>query len=569
MGGKALFARLAIVFIFLLFASWAQAEKRVALVVGNAGYQTAPALATPANDAEDMAKTLKDIGFSVILERNLSKRDMERAIGRFARLAQDADVALFYYAGHGLQYRGVNYLAPIDSRLEDEFSLSFDLTRLDDVLYALDQARGVRILILDACRDNPLLDRLSRTAMNRSYAPTRGLARIEPTRGMLIAYSTQPNQVAIDGDGRNSPFASALIKELNEPGVEVGALFRRVAAEVHRQTEGRQLPELSLSLLGELYLNTQETDLQAWARLRSSENPADIEAFMARYPTSGLVPDARQRLAVIERQPVEQVEREQKERIARESVERERVEQAERERLEKERIIREQAEQEKKSAEAAAKLKTADLAQPEGTPTESQPSRPLAGDVLIKNIKKELKRVGCYAGTIDGKWTTAGSSIKKFVLAAHISAAPDEPTIDLLNLLRGQSERVCPPDCNKGEIERGGRCVAKTCASGYERNEDGNCTKQKSRSRTASRSEEATRSTKKTAPAKIPPPPRLGADGRPCGARSCSAAMNGCFRRCRANGRTFCQHCSNEYNRCMQTGTFIGRICQHSGLARK
>lgn len=196
----------------------------------------------------------------------------------------------------------MNYLAPIDSVLEDEFSLSFDLTRLDDVLYALDHARGVRILILDACRDNPLLDRLSRTAMNRSYAPTRGLARIEPTRGMLIAYSTQPNQVAIDGDGRNSPFASALIKELNEPGVEVGALFRRVAADVHRQTEGRQLPELSLSLLGELYLNTQETDLQAWARLRSSENPADIEAFIARYPTSVLVPDARQRLTGLDRE---------------------------------------------------------------------------------------------------------------------------------------------------------------------------------------------------------------------------------------------------------------------------
>lgn len=284
MGGKAWFVRFVIALMSVLFASLAQAERRVALVVGNAGYQNAPAFRTPANDAEDIAKELKSIGFSVMLERNLNKRNTEIAISRFARLVQDADVALFYYAGHGLQHRGVNYLMPIDASLEDELSL--DLTRLDDVLYALEHARGVRILILDACRDNPLLDRLSRTAMNRVYAPTRGLAMIEPTRGMVIAYSTQPNQIAIDGDGRNSPFASALIKELDEPGVEVGALFRRVAADVHRQTEGRQLPELSLSLIGELYLNAHETDLQAWARLRSSENPADIEAFIARRACS-------------------------------------------------------------------------------------------------------------------------------------------------------------------------------------------------------------------------------------------------------------------------------------------
>jgi uncharacterized caspase-like protein len=322
----------------------ARAERRVALVVGNAAYQNTPRLGNPVNDAEDLAAALRRVGFEVMLERNLNKRGMESAIARFARAAQDAEAALFFYAGHGMQHRGNNYLMPVDAKLEDEFNLNFELTRLDDVLFGLERARGVKVLILDACRNNPLLERLTRTATTRDLSPTRGLAKIEATRGMIVAYSTQTNQVAVDGTGRNSPFASALLKEIDEPGLEIGALFRRVAVEVNRMTAGKQLPELSVSLLGEFYLNLRETDLQAWSKVRASADPAELRKFIRDYPKSVLVPDARQRLDAVERERVER-ERTEKERLAREAAER----------AETERLTREQAAREKAEREQAAK----------------------------------------------------------------------------------------------------------------------------------------------------------------------------------------------------------------------
>jgi uncharacterized caspase-like protein len=126
-----------------------RADKRVALVVGNSAYENTAALPNPVNDAEDMAVALRDVGFEVVVETNANKRSLEMALARFGRIAQDADAALFYYAGHGIQYRGRNYLVPIDARLEDEFSVNFELVRIDDVLFAVSQARDAKMLILD------------------------------------------------------------------------------------------------------------------------------------------------------------------------------------------------------------------------------------------------------------------------------------------------------------------------------------------------------------------------------------------------------------------------------------
>ncbi|MBZ0148889.1 MAG: caspase domain-containing protein [Pseudorhodoplanes sp.] len=319
-------------------ASASHAEKRIALVIGNATYQNTPALSNPVNDGEDLAAALRRVGFTVVLERNLNKRGMEGAIARFARMSQDANTALFFYAGHGMQWRGINYLVPVDARMEDEFNLNFELTRLDDVLFGLERAKGVKILVLDACRNNPLLDRLNRTSSTRDLMATRGFAKIETSRGMVIAYSTQINQVAVDGTGRNSPFTQALVKEIDEPGLEIGTMFRRVAAQVNKMTEGRQLPELSVSLLGEFYLNSRETDLQTWAKIRTSSDPGQLKDFIARYPTSDLLANAQQRL--------DSIERAEKMRVDRERSERERVERAERNRIESDRLTREQAERE-------------------------------------------------------------------------------------------------------------------------------------------------------------------------------------------------------------------------------
>ncbi len=229
-----------------------------------------------------MAGALREVGFDVIVEKNVDKRSIEMAMARFGRMAQDADAALFYYAGHGIQYRGVNYLMPVDARLEDEFSINYELIRIHDVLFALERARGVKILILDACRNNPLVERLTQRASSRDVVITRGLARIEAVRGTIVAYATQSNQIAVDGIGRNSPFTGALIKEIEQPGLEIATLFRRVAVDVNRATGGRQLPELSISMSSEFYLNTRETDAQAWVRVRQSSDVLDLKEFTAR-----------------------------------------------------------------------------------------------------------------------------------------------------------------------------------------------------------------------------------------------------------------------------------------------
>jgi Caspase domain/Domain of unknown function (DUF4189) len=173
---------------------------------------------------------------------------------RFARAARDADVAMFYYSGHAIQYAGANYLLPIDAQISDAADLR-RLARVDDVVADLQQAKGLRILVLDSCRDNPLADELKRSlGITRSALVERGLARINSPQGMIIAYSTQAGQTADDGQGRNSPYTSAFLEQIEKPA-EIGTIFQRITIEVFRSTPKKQLPELSLSLTDEYYLN--------------------------------------------------------------------------------------------------------------------------------------------------------------------------------------------------------------------------------------------------------------------------------------------------------------------------
>ncbi|WP_413991811.1 caspase family protein [Labrys okinawensis] len=232
----------------------ALADKRVALVIGNSAYQNTVKLPNPRNDASDVANALKGVGFEVIEGYDLDRRGMDDAFRRFAHEAAGADAALFYYGGHGMQYQGANYLMPVDAKLTGVEDIAYEMSRVDDVLSDLQRASGVRIVMLDACRDNPLAQEvLSKAAPTRSLGASRGLARIQQTAGTIIAYSTQPGAVAADGGGRNSPFAAALLGEVDKPNVEIGAMFRRVAAEVYKATDERQLPEVTISLLGDFY----------------------------------------------------------------------------------------------------------------------------------------------------------------------------------------------------------------------------------------------------------------------------------------------------------------------------
>lgn len=311
-----LFIRLlitALAFLCGVAAATAQeaGERRVALVIGNSIYRAAPTLSNPGNDAQDVAAALRAVGFEVIEGRNLDRRGMGEALGRFARAADGADAALFFYAGHGLQFRGENFLLPVDSAPGDEFAIPYETTRVADIIEALQNAKGVRLLILDACRNNPLADRIASSGRSRDSSIGRGLARIAQNKGMVVAYATQANDVAADGTGRNSPFSAALVEQLAEPGLEVGQLFRRVAQAVNQRTGGRQTPELSLSLLGDFYFNRSETDQQAWAKLRETADSGALRDFLTRFPKSYLADAARARIDAVERAQREEALRRQ------------------------------------------------------------------------------------------------------------------------------------------------------------------------------------------------------------------------------------------------------------------
>jgi hypothetical protein len=231
-----------------------RAERRVALVIGNGAYRNVPILPNPAHDAKDVGDALKRIGFETITAIDVDKNGMDEAAIRFTRAARDADVAMFYYSGHALQHNGINYLIPVDAKLADEADLR-RMARVDDLVADLQQAKNLRILVLDSCRDNPFLADLRRSiGPSRGVAVQRGLAKIDNAQGMIVSYATQAGQTAEDGTGHNSPYTTAFLKNI-ETKEEIGTIFRRIAADVYRTTNNAQLPEISLSVIGEFYLH--------------------------------------------------------------------------------------------------------------------------------------------------------------------------------------------------------------------------------------------------------------------------------------------------------------------------
>ena len=239
--------------VLMTIADSCLADTRVALVIGNGAYRNVPRLTNPANDAADVAAALKAVGFETIVATDLDRAGMDETAIRFARAAQNADIALLYYSGHALQFGGVNYLAPIDTQLKDVADLR-RLVRLDDIVADLQQAKNLRILVLDACRDNPFANELRRSlGSSRAVSLQRGLAKLDNAQGMVVAYATQAGQTAEDGDGRNSPYTRAFLENIKAPE-EIGTIFRRISSDVYETTNHGQLPELSLSIIGEFYL---------------------------------------------------------------------------------------------------------------------------------------------------------------------------------------------------------------------------------------------------------------------------------------------------------------------------
>ena len=303
--------------ILTVAAERADAASRVALIIGNSAYKHAAALKNPANDADDMAQALERLGFKVVVGRDLRKPGMESAIREFSRLLPGSKVALFYFAGHGLQVGGQNYLAPVDARLKSEADLDFEAVSLRLVLKQMERERRTNIVFLDACRDNPLAKNLARSMGTRSTAVGRGLARVETGVGTLIAFATQPGNVALDGKGRNSPFTAALVKHIGSSGKSLSEIMISVRNDVLEETGGQQVPWERSSLTGQFYFSTsgQKTVVAAaplktsrdmasdrsvevafWESIRDGKNPKAFESYLSRYPDGAFAPLAQLKL---------------------------------------------------------------------------------------------------------------------------------------------------------------------------------------------------------------------------------------------------------------------------------
>jgi len=309
----------AMVAALLVLSGGAPKGGRVALVIGNGDYQLAGTLANPVNDAEDIAAKLRTIGFEVVDGYNLGKRDLEQKVGEFADALDGAEVGLFYYAGHGIQVDGHNFVVPTDARLDAPAKLRLEAIPIDDILDLMSQQAGTSILILDACRNNPFARSLRKASTTRAVQVAEGLAQFDQARGSFIAFSTAPGSVAMDGTGRNSPFAAALLRHIGQPGQSINDLMIDVRRDVVGETKDFQSPMAWDSLTdrfefvpatpaaeGEVASAGGEAGdqpAQQQRQVASAEDPArqmtaEIETFLT---TRYLKPDAANLAATVER----------------------------------------------------------------------------------------------------------------------------------------------------------------------------------------------------------------------------------------------------------------------------
>ena len=303
-----LLATLILSVFFLSAAQAQQKEQRVALVIGNASYKDAP-LRNPVNDANDVAATLKGLGFQVILRVNSNRRQMVEAVREFGTSIKRGGVGLFYYSGHGVQSRGKNFLVPVGAHVEGEGDLEFEAMDANMVLAQMDEAANrVNIVVLDACRDNPFA---------RSFRSTnKGLAQMDSAKGSFLAYATSPGSVASDGEGRNGTYTKHLLTSLRQPDTKLEEVFKRVRLEVARETGNKQIPWDSSSLLGDFYFTAPGTKVASqsnliiepqltatqredafWEDAKSVGNKEAFESYLSSYPRGRYVSLAKANIA--------------------------------------------------------------------------------------------------------------------------------------------------------------------------------------------------------------------------------------------------------------------------------
>jgi uncharacterized caspase-like protein len=321
--------------ICMLFtANAAKADRRVAFVVGNGAYKNVAQLPNPPMDAKAMAAVLRNVGFEVVEGTNLTRDKMTERLLEFGKKAQGADVAVFFYAGHGIAIGGTNYLLPVDADIKSEMDVKLGAAINIDL--TLDQTMSdakVKLVFLDACRDNPFAAKIKSNAATRSVSVQSGLAEMKSGEGTLIAFATGPGQTALDGQGgTNSPFTRALIAHITTPGVEIQQAMTEVRAQVNEETNKGQLPWGHTNLIGSVYLNPApapaapvantpatpssstpaavastspgtDVELEFWRSVKESNKPEELNAYLSSYPNGQFKSLALARIAALENGP--------------------------------------------------------------------------------------------------------------------------------------------------------------------------------------------------------------------------------------------------------------------------
>src|SRR5450631_1285999 len=310
-------------------ADAAKADRRVAFVVGNGAYKNVAQLPNPPVDAKAMAAVLRNVGFDVVEGTNLTRDKMTERLLEFGKKAQGADVAVFFYAGHGIAISGTNYLLPVDADIKSEMDVKLGAAINIDL--TLDQTMSdakVKLVFLDACRDNPFAAKIKSNASTRSVSVGSGLAEMKSGEGTLIAFATGPGQTALDGkEGANSPFTRALMAHITTPGVEIQQAMTEVRAQVNEETNKGQLPWGHTNLIGSVYLNPakapapgaasssaapaavastsggSDVELEFWRSVKESNKPEELNAYLSNYPNGQFKSLALARIASLENGP--------------------------------------------------------------------------------------------------------------------------------------------------------------------------------------------------------------------------------------------------------------------------
>ena len=529
----------------------ALADKRVALVIGNSAYTRVGKLPNTSNDAAAVANLLKASGFDVVdARRDLNANDMRRAIREFTGKVRDADIGVVFYAGHGMEVDGVNYLLPVDAALEQDIDIEDEAIPLDRIIRTLDQVKRLRLVILDACRDNPFSKTMKRTVASRSVG--RGLAKIEPASSdTLIAFAAKAGSTASDGDSSNSPFTTALIKNVAVPGLDVRLAFGKIRDDVLASTNGKQEPFVYGSLGGTTVslvpppvpvkpvvvapaaapvvatpainpANDIRRDYELAAQIGTKEAWG---FFIANYPTgfyANLAQAARAKIVAEEAKLAAAAKAAETRAAEAKSAEAKAAAEAkataatraaaatEAKAVADAKVAEAKAAAEAKSAaaQAAADAKAAEpknsaeaaaakivvASAPAATPDIPRSASPAGPDIgeTTKRMQAELRRIGCYLGALNGSWDSASQhALEQFNKRAGLRLDVKLVSLDTVDVLKGKTTRICPLECDRGYRADKDVCVKIVCTDGQVLDDAGQCSAKKEKPRTASKPPES------------------------------------------------------------------------------